>query len=143
MRGGGAGDASQSNVRQRGDGPRQGEVRSPGQTPQSRPLSSGRVPGLGSARQGDGAGAGGVWSAQQGRNVGHSEGAGSQQAEEEGEASQDDTREYKVLRHLLLLPGRHQRVLCPHVPRALHRGPRSRNPYGGLRGEASGVQSHT
>ena len=111
-------DAAQSDVRQRRDGPRQGQV----------------LPG-------DRAGPGGVRPAEQGRDAGHSEGAGAQQAEEEGAASQDDPGENKVLRHLLLLPDSHHRVLCPHVPRPLHRGPRPGHPHRGLRGEARGVPS--
>ena len=74
-----------------------------------------------------------------GGDVGHREGAGADQAAEERGTGDDDTGEAQVLRHLLLLLDSHHWVLCPDVPRPLHRGPGPGNLNCGLRGETSGV----
>ena len=72
----------------------------------------------------------------QGGDVGHRQGAGAQQAEEEGFARQNVPGTNQVLRHILLLPDRHHGVLRPDVPRPVHSGPRPRHAYCGLCREA-------
>ena len=88
----------------------------------------GRGPG-GAGRPAD------VRAAQQGGDVGPREGAGSQQAEEDGETGTDTAGENQILRHFLLLPPGHHRLLGPHVPRPLHSRSGPRNTHSGLRGK--------
>ena len=72
--------------------------------------------------------------AKQGGDVGPGEGAGAQQAEEDGEAREDNPGENQVLRHLLLRPPGHHRLLRPDDPRPLHSRPRPSNTHSRLRG---------
>ena len=77
-----------------------------------------------------------------GGDAGDREGAGALQAEEEGGPGPDFPGKPQVLRHVLVLPDRHHRLLRPHVPRPLHRGPRPRHSDRRLCGQACGMSRH-